>query len=131
AILLEGDRRDHRRHRGDARLHRPRSRRSSAILPDRQRSQLRADVLHRRHRVRVGAGMSILSITLWLPVAAAVIVAFIPRDSANAIKGAGLLASLATFIVSLGIVAGFQDGYAGYQLVEARQWIPQWGITYS
>src|SRR6185503_20619738 len=85
----------------------------------------------RRHRVRVGAGMSILSITLWLPVAAAVIVAFIPRDSANAIKGAGLLASLATFIVSLGIVAGFQDGYAGYQLVEARQWIPQWGITYS
>ncbi len=75
--------------------------------------------------------MSILSLTLWLPIVAAVIVAFIPRDSASAIKGAGLLASVATFVVSLGIVAGFHDGYAGYQLVEARQWIPQWGITYS
>jgi len=53
--------------------------------------------------------MSILSITLWLPVAAAVIVAFIPRDSANAIKGAGLLASLATFIVSPG--TSFTTGF--------------------
>src|SRR5689334_15892881 len=75
--------------------------------------------------------MPILSLTLWLPVAAAVIVALIPRDSVNAIKGAGLLAAVATFVVSLGIVAGFQDGYAGYQLVERWQWIPQWGISYS
>ena len=75
--------------------------------------------------------MSILSLTLWLPIAAAVIVAFIPRDSASAIKGAGLLASIATFVISLGIVSAFQDGVAGYQLAEMRPWIPQWGISYS
>ena len=107
-------------------------RRSASVLPDRQRAQLRADVLHRRGRVRMGAGMTaILSATLWLPIAAAVIVAFIPQQSDNAIKGLGLLASIATFVVSLGIVTRFQEGVAGYQLVETHPWIPQWGITYS
>jgi NADH-quinone oxidoreductase subunit M len=75
--------------------------------------------------------MPILSTTLWLPMIAAVIIAFIPRNAAGTIKGLGLLASIATFIVSLGIVAGFQEGVAGYQLVEVKQWIPQWGIRYA
>ena len=44
----------------------------------------------------------ILSITLWLPIAAAVILLVFPKTAATAIKGFGLLASLATFIVSLG-----------------------------
>ncbi len=75
--------------------------------------------------------MSILSATIWLPVAAAIIVAFVPRDSAGTIKGLGLLASLATFVVSLGIVLGFQDGVPGYQLVERYWWIEEWGVRYS
>ncbi len=75
--------------------------------------------------------MPILSATIWLPVAAAIIIAFLPRDSAGTIKGLGLLAALATFVLSLGIVFGFQDGVPGYQLVETREWIPQWGIQYS
>ncbi|MGZ8852298.1 MAG: NADH-quinone oxidoreductase subunit M [Thermoanaerobaculia bacterium] len=74
---------------------------------------------------------AILSATLWLPIAAAVLVSFIPRKSDNAIKGLGLLASVATFVLSLGIVMRFQEGVAGYQLVETHPWIPQWGITYS
>ena len=36
---------------------------------------------------------SILSITLWLPIAAAVIIAFFPKTAANAIKAVGLISA--------------------------------------
>src|SRR5437667_3030573 len=74
---------------------------------------------------------NVLSITLWLPIAAAVLLLFFPKSAAGAIRGVGLLASLATFVASLGIVNGFREGVAGMQLVEAKPWIPQWGISYS
>ena len=48
--------------------------------------------------------MPILSTTLWLPIAAAIVLAFFPRDAAKAIKGFGLAVSIVTFIISLGIV---------------------------
>src|SRR5947209_4629325 len=76
-------------------------------------------------------GMNLLSIILWLPIAAAVICLLVPRSSANAAKAIGLFASLATFVLSLGIVQQFQEGVAGFQLVEAHAWIPQWGISYA
>src|SRR5436190_10898588 len=74
---------------------------------------------------------NVLSITLWLPIAAAVLLVVFPKNATGAIKGVGLLASLATFAASLGIVNGFHEGVAGLQLVEMRTWIPQWGITYA
>jgi len=74
---------------------------------------------------------NVLSITLWLPIAAAALLLFFPRNAAGAIKGVGLLASLATFVASLGILSGFREGVAGLQLVEAKAWIPQWGISYA
>ncbi len=73
----------------------------------------------------------VLSTTLWLPIVAAVILMFFPRRSANAIKAVGLTASIATFIISLGIVQQFQEGRAGFQLVEVKTWIAQWGINYA
>ncbi len=75
--------------------------------------------------------MAILSTTLWLPVAAALVVALLPRNAAWAIKGTGLLAALATFLVSIGIVVRFQEGIGGYQLIEHLRWIPRWGVAYS
>jgi NADH-quinone oxidoreductase subunit M len=75
--------------------------------------------------------MPILSTTLWLPIAAAVVLVFFPRDAAKAIKGFGLVVSVATFVISLGIVRNFADGFAGFQLVEKHAWIPQWGINYA
>ena len=75
--------------------------------------------------------MPILSTTLWLPIVAAIVLAFFPRTSVTAIKGFGLFTGVATFVVSLGILAGFQDGRGGFQLVESHAWIPQWGITYG
>ena len=75
--------------------------------------------------------MPILSIVLWLPIAAAIVLAFFPRAADSAIKAFGLFASVVTFIVSLVIVTEFRTGAAGFQLVEMQAWIPQWGINYS
>src|SRR5437660_540094 len=75
--------------------------------------------------------MPILSTTLWIPIAAAIVLAFFPRDAAKAIKGFGLAVSIATFIISLGIVQQFADGVPGFQLIEKHPWIPQWGINYA
>src|SRR5437764_3487691 len=74
---------------------------------------------------------NILSLTLWLPIASAVLLLVFPKTAANAIKAFGLLASIATFIASLGILGQFKEGVAGLQLVESLAWIPQWGIRYS
>ena len=74
---------------------------------------------------------NVLSVTLWLPIAAAVLLLFFPKSAAGAIKGVGLLASLATFVASLGIVNGFREGVGGLQLLEVKPWIPQWGINYA
>ena len=73
----------------------------------------------------------ILSWIVWLPIAAALVLALFPRTAVDAIKIIGLLASGATFVVSLAILGQFRDGVAGFQLVESVRWIPQWGITYS
>src|SRR5438876_6235994 len=74
---------------------------------------------------------NILSWTIWLPIAAAVLLAFVPQRATNAIKSIGLVTSLATFAVSLMILQRFQDGIGGFQLVESHQWIPKWGIRYA
>jgi NADH-quinone oxidoreductase subunit M len=73
----------------------------------------------------------ILSWTIWFPIAAAVLLAFFPKTATNAIKAVGLLASLVTLVISLTILQQFQEGVAGFQLVESIPWIPQWGIQYS
>ena len=74
---------------------------------------------------------NILSVIIWLPIAVAVLLAFIPKGAVSAIKAIGLFTSLVTFILSLTILQQFQEGVAGFQLVESRAWIPQWGIRYA
>jgi NADH-quinone oxidoreductase subunit M len=73
----------------------------------------------------------ILSITVLLPLAAALLLALFPRRSTNAIKAVGLTASLLTFIISLGILQRFDETVAGFQMVEVKSWIPQFGINYA
>src|SRR5713226_3213421 len=74
---------------------------------------------------------NVLSIIIWLPIAVGLILAFVPRGAVSVIKAIGLFASLVTFVISLTILQQFQEGIAGFQLVESRSWIPQWGIRYA
>jgi NADH-quinone oxidoreductase subunit M len=75
--------------------------------------------------------MGLLSIFLWLPIAGAILLAFFPRGATGAIRAFGLAVSLVTFVVSLGVLRGWEDGQASFQFVESYDWIPQWGIRYA
>src|SRR5688572_22813252 len=75
--------------------------------------------------------MPLLSTILWLPILAAIVLAFIPRATDTIAKGWGLFSSAAVFVLSLGLLRGWEDGKAGMQFVENADWIPQWGITYG
>jgi NADH-quinone oxidoreductase subunit M len=75
--------------------------------------------------------MPLLSTLIWLPIAAAVVLAFFPKTAETAIKGWGLFWSAAVFVISLGILRGWDDTLAGFQFVENKAWIPQWGINYA
>ena len=74
---------------------------------------------------------NLLSWIIWLPIAVAAILAFFPKSAVGAIKSTGLIASIATFLLSLTILQRFQEGVASMQLVESHTWIPQWGVRYA
>ena len=74
---------------------------------------------------------AVLSLILWLPVAGAVVLAFVPRDRVGAIRMLAFVVSLLTFGVSLGAGLAFDRGHAGtMQFIEVREWIPSIGVTY-
>ena len=67
------------------------------------------------------------------PIVAAIVLAFcLPRASDDARQGHGDSSPpSAVFVLSLGLLRGWDDGKAGIQFVESNDWIPQWGITYG
>src|SRR5437762_3277963 len=76
----------------------------------------------------------ILNAVLYLPLAAAVIIAFLPREQHGWIKAGSLTASVATFILSLSLLS--PDAFdvsknADFQLVTAVPWIPQFNVQYK
>jgi len=70
-----------------------------------------------------------LSLITFIPLIGALIVALLPKGAAT--KTVALLASLASFVVSLAVLTSFNPAAAGYQFVESAQWIPQAGIGYK
>lgn len=80
--------------------------------------------------------LPILSVLIFLPLVGALAVALIPRRNVGAVRGAALIFSLATWVVSLGLLLGYVPGpEAGsglaFQFVEQHDWIPHWGIQYK
>lgn len=69
-----------------------------------------------------------LSLITFIPLIGALLVALLPK---SATKAVALLASLASFAVSLAVLAGFNTLQAGYQFVESMPWIQQFGIGYK
>jgi NADH-quinone oxidoreductase subunit M len=76
-------------------------------------------------------GLPLLSIVTFLPLAGALVIAFLPRDSLRAIRWAALGTALGTFVVSLVILALFDSGGGGFQFTEQADWIPSFGIQYK
>ncbi len=73
--------------------------------------------------------MGELSLIIWAPFVGAVLVLFTrSRTSATAVA---LFASLVSLAATIAVVAGFDQEAFGYQFVEARDWIPSFGVQYK
>ena len=70
----------------------------------------------------------ILHVLLWLPSAAAVVVAFLPREVA---KRCALLVTVVEFVLSVGLWWSVNTSTGTMELLQSVAWIPQWGIAYT
>ncbi|MFN2557559.1 MAG: NuoM family protein [Nitriliruptorales bacterium] len=71
-----------------------------------------------------------LTTIIVLPAVGALLVGFFAASEIG-IRSAALAVTILTFLVSLGMLASFEVGEPGLQLVEHYAWIPQWGVSYK
>ena len=65
---------------------------------------------------------NILSVMTFLPILGVLLLLFIPKESKGTLRGVAMLTTIATVVVSLPILTGFQT-IADYQFVENVPWI--------
>jgi NADH-quinone oxidoreductase subunit M len=74
-------------------------------------------------------GFPILSLIIFMPLAGALLIAFLP---ARAARPVALGAALLTWVLSLLLAIGFSVGRGGlFQFTEGASWIPAFGIQYK
>ncbi len=76
-------------------------------------------------------GLPILSIIIFLPLAGAAVIAFLPRQRLDWIRWVALGTALLTWVVSLLLLSGFDSSLAGFQFGEQADWVPAFGIQYK
>lgn len=75
--------------------------------------------------------MGLLSLLIWAPIFAGFgIVAFSGQKYVPVVRWGALLASIALFILSVMVYAGFDNAQAGMQFVEFAPWIPSINSNY-
>ena len=52
----------------------------------------------------------LLTLVIFAPVLGAIVIAFLPREEGGQHKGVALIASLATFVLSIPLATGFRAG---------------------
>ena len=72
----------------------------------------------------------ILSLIVFLPLLAALVLLFIDSKRAELIRAVGLVVALMTFVLSLSLPHHFVQGQKGFQFECLLLWIPQFSINY-
>ncbi|MCX7801031.1 MAG: NADH-quinone oxidoreductase subunit M [Fimbriimonadales bacterium] len=80
--------------------------------------------------VEQSTGFGVLSLLVFLPLLGAALVLLTPREAAGLHRVLALATTVATFLVSLWVFAGFQGATYHFQMVEFVPWFPQAGIHY-
>ena len=76
--------------------------------------------------------MPLLSIAIWLPIVAGVLLLAVGRDDrADAVRWAALIAATASFLVTIPLVTGFNLGTAAMQFAEKHAWIARFNVWYT
>ncbi len=71
-----------------------------------------------------------VSIVTFAPLAGAVVLSALPRSQTDVAKWWALLVTLATFGLSLALLAAYDGGAAGYQLLDRATWVKSLGFGY-
>ena len=75
--------------------------------------------------------MGLLSIAIWLPIAVGVLLFALGRDdNARAVRWVALIGSLASLLVTLPLISGFDTHTASMQFVENLPWIERFNVRY-
>ena len=75
--------------------------------------------------------MGLLSVAIWLPIAAgAVLLALGRDDQAKVVRWVALLAALASFLVTIPLITGFDASTAAMQFQEDLPWIERFNVNY-
>ncbi|MEO5843263.1 MAG: NADH-quinone oxidoreductase subunit M, partial [Caldimonas sp.] len=76
--------------------------------------------------------MPLLSIAIWLPILSGVLLlAFGRDDRADAVRWAALIAAVASFVVTIPLVTGFNLATAAMQFSEKHAWIARFNVWYT
>ena len=76
-------------------------------------------------------GFGLLSVSIWLPIAFGVLLLALGRDdNAGAARWLALLGSVASFLVTLPLINGFDKGSAALQFQENLPWIERFNVRY-
>ena len=71
-----------------------------------------------------------LDITLFLPLAGALVLVLIPKRLEAVLRLTALIVTTAAFVASLGVLTSFESRTPGFQQGSELAWIPEWGIGY-
>ncbi len=75
--------------------------------------------------------MGLLSLAIWLPIASGVLLFALGRDEhARAVRWAALVLAVASFLVTLPLISGFDAGTAAMQFEENLSWIERFNVRY-
>jgi NADH-quinone oxidoreductase subunit M len=75
--------------------------------------------------------MGLLSTAIWLPIAfGALLLALGRDDKAHIVRAVALIGAVASFLVTIPIVTGFDNASAGMQFVEKLPWIERFNVHY-
>ncbi|MDN3518852.1 NADH-quinone oxidoreductase subunit M [Aquisalimonas lutea] len=72
----------------------------------------------------------LLSVLIWLPILGGALIFLLGDDKADRARLVALLVSGLTFVLSLGLIIGFEPGTAAMQFVEKRPWVETLGVNY-
>ena len=74
----------------------------------------------------------LLSLTIWVPIIAGILVLFLSNESQQrAARAVALVGSIVGLLVAVPLWAGFDNASAAMQFVERAAWIPRYNIHYA
>jgi NADH-quinone oxidoreductase subunit M len=75
--------------------------------------------------------MGLLSVAIWLPIAFGALLLAVGRDeNAGTVRAIALVGAIASFLVTIPLITGFDNSTAAMQFVEKMPWIGRFNVHY-